>query len=388
MNSYATKQTGREVVSLRGYYLRILSRWYLIPLGALVGALIGVGIYLCQHVVFAPAREYAAGARLYLEFSPEAAENAQDYYNAWTWKELITSDEILDAAMGELIAGGLSEESQRTSDAVRTDGSAVKTEDDELVLVPGTPSGMLTRAEVLSSVTIRLPSDLRVMMLTVTRHDADSADAILEAMIKALAAFGESNRNFTEIRVLEQTPALLVVTKDQTGRAAILGAVLALIICAFALFLKYAVDDALYDPETCGKRYSQPMLGVLGREAGGPTEQFERELQTGCHAALTGAGDIIILAASADGRESGRLCDRLTAILSADLQERGIRLIPADHVSEASGDAAIVCVPYGKAGSSLAEHILTALAVRKIPVIGLILYDADMRYLKRLYGLR
>ncbi len=388
MNTVTTKPTAKETVSLRGYYLRVLSRWYLIPLSALLGALIGAGIWLCVHVVFAPAREYAAGSRLYLEFAPDAAGNAKDYYNAWTWKELITSDEILDTAMEELIAAGLADADQATTAAVKTDGSAVKTEDDELVLVPGKNNRNLTRAEVLASVTVRLPSDLRVMMLTVTRHDPDSADAILSAMVSSLAAFGENNPNFSQIRTLEQTPALLVVTTDRVGRAAILGAVLALVLSVFLLCLRHAIDDALYDPETCGRRYGQAMLGVLGREAGEPTERFEKELKAGCGKALAGAGDIVVLAASADGKESGRLCDRLTALLGSDLSEGGCRLVPANHIAEAAGDAAIVCVPYGKAGSSLAEHILSALAVRKIPVVGLILYDADMRYLKRLYGLR
>ncbi|MBR5116100.1 MAG: hypothetical protein IK096_03445, partial [Lachnospiraceae bacterium] len=70
MSTWVTKQTAKEAVSLRGYYLRVLSRWYLIPLGALIGAFLGAGIYLLYHAAFTPAREYAAGARLYLEFSP------------------------------------------------------------------------------------------------------------------------------------------------------------------------------------------------------------------------------------------------------------------------------------------------------------------------------
>ena len=228
------RKRGRdEAVSLRGFYLRLLKRWYVLPAAAAAGALPGLIIYVCAHFVFGPPAEYAAGARLYIEFAPDAAGNARDLYNAWTWKDLITSDDILDTAMKSLCEKGLADEAELSADALRSDGTAVKKENDELVLVSGT-SPAITRADVLEAVTIRMPSDLRLMMLTATSADASRADDILAAMRDAIVHYGDINDTFYDIRVLETTPALRVVDEDLTKNAVIFGGVLGLILGSMA----------------------------------------------------------------------------------------------------------------------------------------------------------
>lgn len=389
-----------ENLSLRGYYLRLLARWYVLPLAVIAGALLGAFVYYLLHVIYAPAREYAGGARLYLEFSGDAAGNARDYYNAWTWKELITTDDILNVAMEKLAATGAAQEKEQTGEAVRTDGSAVKKEDDELWLVPGDGSktGEITRAEVLESVTVKLPSDLRVMMLTVTHHDPAFVEAVLPAMTDALTAFGDTNENFREIRVMETIPPLPVVTTDRTKSAVILGAVLSGLICCFFLALFYAVDDAVYDPEACAARFDLPVLGVLPAESDRRPEtdarfavQLEEEMRAACAGAFRNVRQAAVCAVSDDNQESARLAERISSVLGADFCAGACRFIPCETASPSAGeeqpDRAIVCVPAGRRGSAYAEHLIAQLKLRNIPIAGLILYDARLPYLRRLYGL-
>ncbi|MCR5676303.1 MAG: hypothetical protein K6G16_11400 [Lachnospiraceae bacterium] len=385
-----------EAVLLRGFYLRVLRRWYLLPLSVLAGALIGAAVYYCVHVIYAPAREYAGGARLYLEFSPDAAGNARDFYNAWTWRELITSDEILNTAMGELIEAGVSEERERTGDGLSKDHVAVKKEDDELWLVSQDlpENEMITRAEVLESTMVRLPSDLRVMMLTVTHRDPAFVNHVLTAMTDALVTFGENNENFREIRVLETTPALMVVTTDRTRTAVIWGGVLGFLICLFLLFLYYAMDDALYDPEMCGRRFDVPVLGVLSGRQGQPDEEFaglmKRELRAGSEARLKSVRRAAILTASGREHESVRVGNALTDALGAHFLDGACAFVSVSDASELTAggfDAAIVAVPFGKRNGAYADHLLAELVTQRIPVAGLVLYDVDLRYLKILYGM-
>lgn len=416
------KKRGTEPVLLRGFYLRLIRRWYLVPAAVIAGALVGILLYFCIHVVFAPAREYAAGARLYLEFAPDAAGNARDLYNAWTWKELVTSDDILGSAMNELIDEGLAEEAQRESSVVRTDGSAARSEDDELLLVPG-PGETLTRAKVLSSVTVRLPSDLRVMMLTVRHRDPAVADHILQAMTNALVRYGEMNENFREIRVLESTPALLLVEKDRTLRACLFGAVCGLLLSIFCLYLFFALDDALYDPEMCARRFDPPVLGLLPgtRQKACRTDlltqagkEFERELRAACAKQLSGIRTLGVLAVTSKEGDSTRICSALTSVLGERFMEGScqIRAISSaavlkgelytDHTDgpEAGGtekatdgspsvpERVVLGIPAGKRCSALADHLIGVLAAQQIPVAGILLYDTDLSYLVRLYGMR
>lgn len=394
----ANDREAREAVSLRAFYLRLLQVWYLLPLCILTGAVIGYVVYFCVHVVYAPAREYAGGARLYLEFSPDAAGNARDYYNAWTWKELITGDEILDVAMRQLIDAGYADEQEATNQVLPYDGTTAQIKDDELQLIPAVLSdGSITRAEVLRSVTVKLPSDLRVMMLTVTNHDPARANLILSAMTAALSSFGETNENFRDIRVLETTPALLLMTTDRTTPAVVLGALLGFLFGIFGLFVRYSCDDALYDTEMCARRFGQPVLGLLPRARDREDERLtslvagsEGELRATCAKVLAGAHRIAVFAAAEETDAAAKLTEDLKEKLGSRFGEGScewVTLTGAAELAEEGYDAAVIGIPCGRRGCARVDHILSVLQTRDVTRCATILYDADLRYLKRLYRL-
>lgn len=382
-------------VLLKGVYLRLLPRLLLIPLFFLVGALLGAAVYYCAHVIYGPGRKYAGGARLYLTFSKAAAPDSKDYYNAWTWKELITSDEILDVAMNRLITQGLSSTQQASGDAVGADGTTVKTQDDELVLISGNTENGITRAEVLESVVIHMPSDLRVMMLTVTNRDRERADAILDAMLTALTGYGETNAVFDEIRVLESTPALLLIYEDRTKNAVIFGGVLGAVIGLFILLLLGAMDDAVYDPESAGRRFDAAVLGVVPGGKRDPSEKtardaerFAAELSAALEKHLTDRGQVAVLTAGKK-EDANDLCAKLLESAGEVLKKKECSVSALDEMN-LTGDLpfanAVLGIPCGKQAGARAEHLLAVLDTVKLPIAGIVLYDADLRYLRCLYG--
>ena len=93
-----------ESLNLRSFYLRLLRKIWIIPVAALVGALLAAGLYTLVTVTFGPAKTYKAVARLYISFAyDENKGSLVDYYNAYTWdKELLPTDDILNPIISEL----------------------------------------------------------------------------------------------------------------------------------------------------------------------------------------------------------------------------------------------------------------------------------------------
>lgn len=56
---------------------------------ALAGALLGGGLYLIVHVAFAPARVYEGVSKVYLTFAADDDGDAYQYYNGYTWNDLM-----------------------------------------------------------------------------------------------------------------------------------------------------------------------------------------------------------------------------------------------------------------------------------------------------------
>ena len=79
--------------------LLLIKRIRIVILGTVLGAAICGGIYFLCHVVYAPAREYEAVSKLYLTFAADDDGDAYQYYNGYTWNDLMGTEPILDYAM-------------------------------------------------------------------------------------------------------------------------------------------------------------------------------------------------------------------------------------------------------------------------------------------------
>ena len=399
MNQHVTSpgETKDSRIYLRSYYLRLLRQWYLPIAACVICAVIGAVSYFCAHTVFGPAREYAAGARLYLEFSADAAGNVMDYYNAWTWKDLMTDEAIMGHVMNTLYEKGLTDISQIDPDVIRTDGTTAAIENDELILKPGqTDKEYITRARVLSSMTVKLPSDLRLMMLTVTDHDRYVADAIIEALASALTAYGDTNPAFLKIRLLEMSPAVLLVSADYTRQAALLGAIIGLILSVFMILIWHAADDACYEPEMCERRFGIRVLGTLPSDRtrlharnDDLRTRLESELSKACSIALSGCGHIALISADPAKDSGHNVCGTLTDILGDHFLDGECSFYSGEQPADVDlGGTVILCIPSGRRISAYADHLISGLTTGKANIAGIICYDADLDHLRTLYGFR
>ena len=122
-----------EILNLRAFYLTLLRKIWILPLAALIGAIVAGGIYFLANVVYAPARNYVTESTLYIDFAYDENKGAQvDAYNAYTWNLLIRTDDntlggiiendttynILDGIMENLESAGYREGENITRDEV------------------------------------------------------------------------------------------------------------------------------------------------------------------------------------------------------------------------------------------------------------------------------
>lgn len=214
-------------MDLKRLFLLTIRKWWIVVLAALTGALIGCACYLIVHVVYAPAREYEAMSKLYIDFEIASTGEAYQYYNGYTWNDLMKTDPILDVTMEEL------------------------------------PTAY-ERDMVQDSVTAEILSDIRLLTITVRTSDPVQTAEILTATQKSLVQFAQNKRELEQIEVYQTTEPTLVVFDLKTGRVAAVWALLTGGAAILLVLLWYAMDDALYLPTDVMERYELPILGIRG----------------------------------------------------------------------------------------------------------------------------
>lgn len=369
-----------EAVNLRSFYLRLLEKIWIIPLSAVIGAALCACIYTLVTVTFGPAKTYSSNAKLYISFAfDENKGTLVDYYNAYTWNnQLKTTDQVLQPVIDNLAEAGY----------------VVVAEDD---LESAAGQNVISRDELVSSIDLDIPSDVRIMVVTVTNRRKEVSDAILKATVSSLENYGEINEAFDSIQLLGSDEARLDKFTDRSVVATIFGAVIGFFAAIFALMLLDAVDDAVYVPEDCEKRYKLPVLGVLF-DGEFKDSFFKNELVAAYDKIVNGADEVVVI--SADSIENDEISakdtEKLIKILGSDRTSGGTKLIPMavpgsvlDNYRKIGTCAGVIlCVPYGKRNGAMAEHIIAQLKKHECPVLGLVLVRASGKFMRRYYGLK
>ena len=360
-----------ETLNLRSFYLRLLNKIWILPLAAVVGALIGVGIYLFVTVTLGPGKMYECTSKLYLTFATFGSEDEKvkvlDNYNAFTWNnDMLPNDEfhkIMEDVMAEL----------------------------------GEDAPEITREEVVESVDIDLPSDNRVMHVTVTNKDQKKVESITDAVLETLTRFSDITEVYDSIRVIQKDPVQVVSRDERKGVAAFTGAVAFLILTFFGLLIYAAIDEAIFVPEDCEKRYGLPVLGILFKNDE-KDDIFRNELSASYEKYISGAERTVFI--SADSVDSASVSEKdlesMKKIIGSEFEsslEKVTALSVPGKVLEnyrniGTADGVILSVPYGKRNATMTEHLISQLQKHECPIFGIVLARADLKFIKRYYRVK
>ena len=303
--------------------LLLIKRIRIVILGTVLGAAICGGIYFLCHVVYAPAREYEAVSKLYLTFAADDDGDAYQYYNGYTWNDLMGTEPILDYAMEQL-----------------TDVSG------------------LARDDVRKAVTADILSDIRVLTVTVRTHDQVLTERIIRAEEASLLHFAETMVEFDQIEVIDHGVSSLVVVESQTKRAVLLGAALGLFLTLFGMWIYMILDDAVYVPSQFEERFGFPVLGMELRR---DKEWRRQELE-----------------ANVSYRAG-----KNPVYLDVNLSEADV-LTDYDALRNSSG--VILRVPYGQKIGTLTESLIRDLEIQECKLAGAVITDCDDRLYHAYYA--
>lgn len=313
--------------------LCFMRKIWLVLLAAVIGAVVGIVTYTIAHTVPESEREYQAVSKIYLDFAADETGEVYQAYNGYTWNDLMATDPILDETMEYL-----------SKDYTREEVAAA------------------TKAEILS--------DLRLLTITITTHDADRTNMIMRATQKSLVKRGDTAKEFKNIAVIQSETAELVTADDRTLQAALVGLSIVAVLTLFGMLFYYMLDDRILLAVDLKIVTDASFIGYVG--AG---ERLDREYNDNLsylRERIGVLGTLSVVQKAIGERNAGHDTD--TGIT----QEKWKELCGADGV--------VVVVEYGKVHAAYLAYMIDQLKLRECRVAGIAISGADEKFLSRYYG--
>ena len=377
-----------ETLNLRSFYLRFLKKIWILPIAALIGAILAGGIYYLVTVTFGPERRYEAQARFHLTYSDDAyirnaeGERVLDWYNGATWTNFIFNDhDFLLELVKNLKEEGVDISQERMKVLEAAGGPDISNQLQALEEV-----GVdVIKDESKINVKGDIISNERFLLVTINETDKELVEKLTDAFIKSLESYPTYNESkaFESIVCMSKSDVYLEKADNRMGVAIVFGAILAVVLAFFAVLLLDAVDEAVYVPEDCEKRYGCPVLGTVF--AGNEVSDLLRGELAGLYDKYTADKENLLFISSDaadDASFSEKDLESVKKTLGSEYDNKlsKVKAISASEIGAADG--AILAVPYGKKNAAMTEHLISQLKKIECPVLGIIFTRADLKFIK------
>ena len=364
-------------MDLKRLVLFFQKKLWLVIMLVILGATAGGILYQMLHSMKMPV-EYQAVSKLYISFGHDESGEVYQYYNGYTWNDLLDTDPIMDLVM---------------------------------MYLPG-----YEKEQVMEATTAEILSDIRLLTITVRGEEEKFVREISRATENGLKEFGRESEELEQIKVIRSGVPQRVYWDDRTSAACITGAVILGVISLLVIGFNYALDEAVYVQEDIEKRYGVKALGILTRSQKG-LEPYARELKANIRYAVgeKKAFAVVDMDNHADlrGSELERILNReamevfggghtreeedfgwnfakeeeqlpegewkVTAFEENVLSEEECR-----QLREIGG--VILLLPFGVDVGRKTSRILSLLKNQDCPVIGMVVAQADEEFLNRYYA--
>lgn len=332
---------GNEGMDCKKYVLLFLGKAWIAALAAVLGGVLGGGIYLFSHLAINSNREYRAVSKIYLTFAPDESGEIYQAYNGYTWNDLMATEPILNTTMAYL------------------------PED-------------YTEEEVTAAIRAEILSDLRLLTITVTTTSPERTAEILKAADLSLVELGKRAKEFRKIEIYQETEPALVAADPRLLQAVIVGSALALTLTLLAMALRYVLDDKIYVPGDLKCITALPFAGFyFGGEAG---EGKAKET-------IKRAGEKRLAENLQKDLEQNRayLTEKFGTLIVYE-PEKNRMAAEESYDDLRKADGILLSVPYGKTDRTTLGYRLEQMALQECKIAGILIRDADMRLLKWYYN--
>lgn len=365
-------------MDLKRLALYLQKKVWLVIMLAILGAVCGGIIYQVVRSVKMPV-EYKSVSKFYISFGSDENGEVYQYYNGYTWNDLLDADPILDIVMSVL---------------------------------PG-----YERDEVREATTAEILSDIRLLTVTVRGDNEKFVREIRNAVESGLREYAKESEELVQIEVIRSGAPERVYWDDRTTAACVTGAVILGILALLGVGFGYALDESVYVQEDVEKKYGCKALGILTRNQKG-LQPYARELKANLHYLLGEKKTFAVLDMDNHGDTRKLELERLLGREDTDgfggsipvIKEEFSRNIPdeedlkepeseweilsfnenvlgeeeCEKIREAGG--VILLLPFGTDAGRRTSRILSLLKNQDCQVLGMIIAQADEEFLNRYFA--
>lgn len=215
----------------------------------------------------------------------------------------------------------------------------------------------ITKDMVKAAVSGEMLGDYRILTVHVNAETKEKADMIAKAYEKSLWHFGQEIELLDEVALWSQDEAVPFEKNTKTLNAAFLGALIALLLSAFVLLFYYVLEDAVYVERDAKERFGLPVYGLLTKN------KDELQHQMFVNNMEYVFGDDIIPTWSGEQIPSMKDFEQLRT------EER-----------------LLVDIPWGRNNCRQIERVLGQLQIQGIKVDGIVITEADDKFVKSYYA--
>ena len=351
--------------------------WMILLLAA-IGAAIGGISYQIIRSVKMPV-EYATVSKLYIRFGYDETGEVYQYYNGYTWNDLLDTDPIMELVMKNL---------------------------------PG-----YEKEAVQAATTAEILSDIRLLTITVSGGNEKFVREIRDAVEDGLMEYARESEELQQIKVIRSDAPERVYWDNRTTAACITGAVILGLITFLIFAFHYALDDAVYIQEDVEKKYGCKALGIMAESQKG-LQPYTRELKANIHYLLAEHKRFVILDMANHAEMRQQELDRMLNweeagtlggdarienelvwhVREEDEDEEPVKgeweIIPFDESNVAEEQCkqireiggVVILLPFGEDASRKTRRILGLLKNQDCKVLGMIIAQADEEFLNRYYA--
>jgi len=327
----------QEGMDGKRFALCFLRKIWILPAAGSVCAAVAVLLYLLVTLGLSGPKQYEVFSQYRIYFDSEKYGLIEDYYNAYTWGQIMKTDQVLDFVMEEL-------------------------------------PGDMTKEQVQGMVSVGQMSDVKVMPLTVTSEDPKLAELVAQAYVPGLERFAESIEGLSGMECWLVEPAKEVPRATKTVNAGIFGFGLGMTAAFLILLIYYCLDDSVYSEEDLEGKYKWPVIGVRTKSG---NSVFDAEYETNRKLLL---GEKRIFTINCAGKKEGICISEQAVQMTAwPFSEETLRMMQ-------DCDGVVLEIPWASHNGRLVCHINCQLEKHGVLILGAVITEADERYLKVFYG--
>ena len=319
----------KQGLDLKRLVLVLGRKLWLLLAGVILGAVIGGLTYKIVTNITNGEPEYRASADYYISFFGDGV----DYYNAYTWDGILRDDPVVDYA---------------------------------LTLLPKE----ITKDMVKAAVSGEMLGDYRILTVHVNAPTKEMADTIAKAYEESLWHFGQEMDLLDKVELWSQEEAIPFEKNNKTINAAFLGALIVGLLVAFGLLFYYVLEDAVYVERDAKERFGLPVYGLLTKGKDELQQQMfsdnkafllEKEKKIGDKQKIE-PGDVEVETWNGEIIPAAKDCQHLRM---------------AENV--------LLNIPWGRNNCRQVERVLRQLELQKVEVKGILITEADDRFVKAYY---